>query len=269
MNHSSPRSIGTAAALAVAIAGIAPLSAGEPTPQPVVAPAAGHDSFSGELHVGYDSQYDFRFVDLGQDLAEAGLDLAFDFGNGWSLNAGAWFGSTNDSPQSFDELDLYAGLGFDLGWGSFEAGYYYYCLPDLKNADSRELYLKTGFGLPWELSLESTIYWDFRRYSGIYVDTNLNRSFEITERLGLDLSVGFGYNDGNSLQISFKNPLGTCDGYQGWYATASLPWKITETLTFSPYVKYTHADSDLVTDGKGTSHGKQHLVGGAMLSVSF
>jgi len=78
-----------------------------------------------------------------------------------------------------------------------------------------------------------------------------------------------GYNDGNNLQVSFKNPAGTRDGYQGWYAVATLPWKITDTLTLSPYVKFTDADSDLVTDAKGTSHGKRYLIGGAMLGITF
>jgi len=273
MTHAPIHRIGALAAVAL-IASIGHLSAGEPAPAPVAPPAPARDFFSGELHVGYNSQYNFRFVDLGQDLVETGVDLSFDLGSGWSLGAGAWFGSTNDSSTpfsagSFNELDLTANIGVDLGWMTLETGYFFYHFPTLTATDSQELYLKSGFGLPWEIGFETTVFWDFQRYSGLYFDANLNRSFEITERLSLDLSVGVGFNDGNDLQVSFKNPGGTRDGYQGWYVVAAAPWKITDTLTLSPYVKFTDADSDLVTDSKGTSHGKRYIIGGASLSVSF
>ena len=68
----------------------------------------------GEINVGYANMYEFRFVDFGQDLISAGADVAYDFGNGWAINGGAWYGSTNDlngATGNLNELDVYAGIG--------------------------------------------------------------------------------------------------------------------------------------------------------------
>ena len=41
----------------------------------------------GEINVGYTNMYEFRFVDLGQDLVSAGADVAYGFGDGWAGSA--------------------------------------------------------------------------------------------------------------------------------------------------------------------------------------
>jgi hypothetical protein len=81
------------------------------------------------VHVGYSSLYEFRFVDLGSDLIEAGIDLSYDLNENFGLSAGAWYGSVNDSQtfgNSFNELDLYAAATTSLGPVSLELGYIFY-----------------------------------------------------------------------------------------------------------------------------------------------
>ena len=67
-----------------------------------------------ELYTGYHSIYEFRGVDLGDDLVDIGLDLNYELAEGLSLNGGAWYASW-DAGGADDELDLYIGLAQTLG----------------------------------------------------------------------------------------------------------------------------------------------------------
>ena len=312
MKNQYSKMMGALTAASVVMTGYA--VAGVTEPAPMVAPAPARDFFEGEIHVGYNNMYEHRFVDLGDDMVEAGVDVAFDLGGGWSINAGAWYASTNDDKydydegpsyvfgddvltpyqetwrDSFNELDLYAGVGAEYGMFNFEVGYIYYFFPDNRDVNTSEIYASVGVDLPWEMGLTATGYYDIEEYSGLYVDLKVTKSFELTECLGLDLAAGIGYADGHGLQQDGPfNWRSTRDGYQGWYISAALPWEIVENVTLTPYIKYTDADSDLVTDNawrefgyidgaggyhytgyqNGTSQGKDYIVAGATLSVAF
>jgi len=289
-NHKN--TVGALAAATAMLTGYA--MAGEPAPAPVMEPAPASDFFSGRLHAGYNSNYEFRFVDRGTNMVEVGLDGAFNFGNGWVVNAGAWYGGLNDDNgfpgASFttpNELDLYAGVGKDFGIVDFEVGYIYYYFDSsgvnllsqlfpggagklwTNLEDTQEIYATLGVDLPWEMKFATTYYYDFDTYSGWYWDFRVTKSFAFTDCLSLDLAVGTAMADGQGLQRSATNPIGTKDGYQGWYASAALPWQVLDTVTITPYIKYTDADSDLVTTMFGLSSGKQMILGGVALSVSF
>lgn len=316
MKNKYTRTMGALAAASVMTTGYA--LAGEPVPAPMPPAEPTRDFFEGEVHVGYANMYEFRFVDLGQDLVEAGADVAFDLGGGWSINAGAWYASTNDDKyswnagpytvtddndviiergdvycetwqDSFNELDLYAGIGAEFGIFNFEVGYIYYFYPDIDDADTSEVYASVGVELPWEIGLSTTAYYDIDEFNGLYVDCKVTKSFKFTDCLGLDLAAGVGYGDGHGAQRDNPwNPRSTRDGYQGWYISAALPWEIVENVTLTPYVRYTDAASDLVTDIStreceydptegpnytmtqfGTSTGKEYVIAGATLSVAF
>ena len=230
----------------------------------------------GEVHVGYANMYEFRFVDLGNDLVEAGVDVAGEAGAlGWSV--GAWYASF-DAPNRLgggtgvnaDELDLYGGVSYAVGDLTFEAGYIYYYFPDA-SADTQELYLGASYDFSFGLSLGSTWYYDFDANNGWYWDNSVSYSIPLGECVSLDLGAGFAVADGNELQASSKvgvTPFSSADGFQGWYLTAALPWAIKDTVTITPYVKYTDGDSGLITDLNATA-GQEYLVGGVKVAVSF
>ena len=281
-NHT--KTVGALAAAAAMVSGYA--MAGEPAPPPPpIEPEPCNDWFEGEIHVGYNSMYEFRFVDLGQDMIEAGADVAFDLGGGFGISAGAWYASTNDSQTAFsvgdnNELDLYAGLSWGLDWVDLEVGYIFYHFMDVSGFDTQEIYASVGFELPWEIGLGLTWLYDIQKYNGSYVDAQITKSFEFTDCLGLELTAGVAWAKDQGLQVNgpkslyYSNIVNAPylvakDGYQGWYASAALPWEVVENFTITPYVKYTNADGDLVTDLKGTSLGKDYLLGGVMLSVAF
>ncbi len=227
----------------------------------------------GEVHVGYANMYEFRFVDLGNDLIESGADVAWSMGD-LSFNAGAWYASY-DAPGAFgaaainsDELDLYGGVSYGIGDLTLELGYIYYYFPDL-SADTQEVYLGASYELPFGIALGSTFYYDFDANDGWYWDTNIGYTIEFNDCLALELGAGVGFADGHGLQASARpGSVGTADGFQGYYLTAALPWEFREGVTLSPYVKYTNGESDLVTDLYGNS-GQEYLVAGVSLAVGF
>ncbi|MEM1083754.1 MAG: TorF family putative porin [Verrucomicrobiota bacterium] len=229
----------------------------------------------GEIHVGYHNMYEFRFVDLGSDLVEAGVDIAYDAGP-VSLSAGAWYASVNDNKAgrafNFEELDLYAAVGTSLGPVDLEFGYIFYHFLDAAGSDTQEIYVSASTELFWGIGIGSTLYYDFDANNGLYVDTSISKSFELNDCLALDLAAGFGYADGHGLQGAFGNPNpgATHDGYQGFYVSAALPWEFREGVTLTPYVKYADAASGLASDfTTGTSNGKDMIVAGAALAVAW
>lgn len=241
----------------------------------------------GEVHVGYSTEYEFRFVDLGSDLIEAGADISYDWSDiGVTLSAGAWYGSVNDAQDAvvltpsgavlgnhdFNELDLYAAVAKDIGPVNLELGVIWYTYQDTPtNIDTTEIYLGATYKLPWDLSLSGTFYWDVDSASGWYFQPELAKSFKFNDCLALNLSTGVGFADGNLAQARAGriNPGSTADGFQGWFVKAELPWSFRENVTLAPYIKYADADDKLAGDINSTEGGQEHLLGGVKLTVGF
>ncbi len=227
----------------------------------------------GEVHVGYANMYEFRFVDLGNDLVSGGVDVATEM-NGFGLSAGAWYASF-DAPNTsfvgnnggnFDELDLYAAASYSFDRFTAELGYIYYYFPD-QGGKTQEVYLGVSAELGAGFGIGSTFYYDFDVNNGWYWDTQVTYSYAFNDCLSLDLAAGVAFSEGNDLQVH-TNGRGSKDGFQGYYASAALPWSPIENLTISPYIKYTHGDSELVTDLSGNG-GQEHVIGGVTVAVSF
>lgn len=231
----------------------------------------------GEVHVGYSNEYNFRFVDQGNDLIEAGIDLATEY-NGFGVSAGAWYGSwdaygaAGAAGVNADELDVYAAASYAFDPVTIELGYIYYYFPDTTGIDTQEVYLGASLDLPFGIGFGSTFYYDFDTYNGWYWDNAISYSFVFNDCLSLDLAAGVAFAHGNELQGSVRPTAGgvapSKDGYQGYYLSAALPWSPMENLTISPYVKYTDGDSDLQTDLNGFGGG-EHVIGGVTVAVSF
>jgi uncharacterized protein (TIGR02001 family) len=232
------------------------------------------EGFSGEVHVGYHTNYDFRFVDLGSDLVEAGVDVSYALNQDWSLKAGAWYGSVNDSQTiagNFNELDLYAAAATSLGPVDLELGYIFYTYPDTPgSSDTQEVYLSAFTDVVWGITAGATYFYDFDSNNGWYLQPEIRKSFELNECLKLNLSAGVGIADGLNYQVD-ANPLsvGSHDGFQGWFFKAELPWEFRDGVTLAPYVKYTDADSDLAGDINSLEGGQEHIIAGVKLAVGF
>ena len=205
-----------------------------------------------EIHTGYSNQYLFRGLDLGDDLVEAGADVATEW-NGLGLSAGAWYGSFANGGADFDELDLYGEVSKDLGFASLAVGYISYQNLRALGDDAQEVYFsasKEFFGVDFSL----TYFWDIETDNDGYTELGASKGFELSPCLTLNTGATLAY---------------LCEESEFAHLTAkvSLDWAFTETATISPFV----AASWGLTSEAGNTHSAadEEFVGGTMLSVSF
>ncbi len=232
-----------------------------------------------EIHTGLSTQYIFRGIDLGDDLAEVGVDVATEF-MGFDVSAGAWYASweapvpVGPAPPGFsadvDELDIYAEVSKDLGFATFAVGYIYYHFPQaIGNAffvpiqDAQEVYFSVSkeiFGLDTSLAY----FWDIETDNDGYMEANVSKSFELSPCLVLNAGGTLGYlaEEGDLTHLQAK---------------VSLDWAFTETATLSPYIAHSWSLSEGgrfagAPNGSSTAlytGAQNEFFGGAMLSVSF
>lgn len=258
------KTIGALAAASALVAGNA--LAG--TPAPVSAPASAPESaVDYELHVGYTSEYLWRGIDLGDDLVEAGFDVATEWNN-IGLSAGVWY-ANYDAPvapgieQGVNEIDLYAEASYDLGFAKAAVGYiYYYNDVDDVNSfflgewdDAQEVYFSLSRDLGFA-EASFTYFWDVAGADNNgYSELALARSFELAPCLALNVGTNVGYQ--------FEE--GQCTA---WTTKVGLDWAFVERAKLSPFVALSIALSDDV-DSTYTNGSDNEFVAGSMLSVSF
>ncbi len=214
-----------------------------------------------EVHAGYHSIYEFRGVDFGDDLIEAGVDFSTDLGNDFSLSGGVWYADT--SGGNFDELDLYVGLKKTFGKVDLSLGYTYYSFPGTSGLNTQEVYLGVSTELKNGVGLSLTYYEDIDLIDGGYLEFEVSKSYELSPCVSLDLAVGaawsFGYNgdvDGTSLH-----------GFNHYYAKVAAPWKVYGDWTLTPYIKFVGAGND-IANGFDVAN-EDLFLGGITLSYSF
>ena len=228
----------------------APVIAGTPVETPEPAPAPGIEA---EVSFGYDTHYIFRGFNYGENLVWGGVDVGIPLDEALSLNLGTWYGSLAE--DSYDELNLLAGLTYDLGGFEIGAGVIWYYYPqgfdgdDIGIDDALELGASIGtsvFGLDVGLGY----YYDLEE-EGSYIELGAEKAFELTDRLALVAGATISYAD-DYFGVSGFNAVG---------ASLSLPIALTERATLKPYIAGTWE-----IDGSGQ---EDEVYGGVSLSVSF
>lgn len=217
-----------------------------------------------EIHTGYTSEYVFRGVDLGDDLAEVGVDVAGKY-NEIGLSAGVWatafdastgiYGPGVAADDVSSEVDLYAEINHDFGWATLATGYIYYWNVGNLGVDDEEIYFQASRDFGWA-SASLTYFWDIVENAGGnngYTELALSRSWELNPCLSLGVSTAVGY-------------LIEGGDFTHWQTKATLDWGFAERAKLSPFVG--------VSVGLGESSGiwtstDNELFAGSMLSVSF
>jgi len=204
------------------------------------------------LHTGYSSEYLWRGLDLGNDLVEAGTDVAAKW-NGLDLSAGAWYGSFSNAGANVNELDLYGEVAKDFGFVKGSIGYIAYLYPNSGANTYQEVYfgLSRSFGYV-DASLK--YFWGVQGDNNGYTEFALSHSFELSPCLSLGLGTNVGY------QIEKGQ-------FTAWTSKVSLDWGFAEHAKLSPFVALSvpmSDDNDTAYYGSGNE-----LVGGTMLSVTF
>src|SRR6476620_4555054 len=205
----------------------------------------------GELHVGYNSMYVFRGIDLGSNMAEAGADISTEW-NGIGLSAGVWYASIEDGnfgnvgpiqlPDHYSELDVYTEVSKDFGFATAFVGYIWYHNQDASVSvfgndlkiidDSQEIYFGLSRELFWGINGSLTYFWDIETDNGGYSELALDKTFKLHECVDLVTAakVGYSVEEGQ---------------HQHTTLSATVNIKATDTVTISPYVAYSFQGSAL------------------------
>jgi len=233
-----------------AILAAAPVKAGEPV---VPAPAPASSEIGAEVSVGYDTHYIFRGFNIGENLIWAGVDLGVPISDGLSLNLGTWYGSLAE--DSYDELNLLAGLSYQVGSIELGVGAIWYYFPQGSNGGTRgiddalELGATVGTSVgPVDLGLG--YYYDLEE-EGSYIELGASTTIKISDKIGLVPATS----------ISYADDYFGVNGFNAVGARLSLPIALTDRATLTPYIAATWE-----IDGSGQD---DEVYGGVSLSVSF
>lgn len=265
------------------------------TPRPLVSafgavaalaamPAHSEELLQGEFFAGYQSMYEFRGVDRGDDRVITGADLAYDLGDGLNFVGGLLYGTTSDDDSSSvpggDELQLYLGFNHKVDKLTAEAGYIFYHYFDDADAssaftvptgDQQELYLTLAYELPEDFIISLGYFYEFDLRDGGYAELQLSRTFALNDQVGLRVALGAAYSqDYNLDRTATRNagrPVGL-DGMSHYFAEVSAPWAFRENITITPFLKATLADDDLLTSGS-LDKSQDFFLGGASVRFAF
>ena len=178
------------------------------------------EDIGAEVSVGYDTDYMFRGVNLGQDLLWSDVNVSTSLSDGLDLGVGAWYANVADDAGN-DELDIYAGLSTSMGDMSVDLGATYYYYPDTTAGDGT---LEFGIGLgtsagPIDLSLG--LYYDID-LEAAYYEVGAATSFDLTDTMAVDVGGAIGNADGDTLTaLTF---------------TIGVPITLSDSASLSPYV---------------------------------
>ena len=178
------------------------------------------EDIGAEVSVGYDTDYMFRGVNLGQDLLWSDVNVSTSLSDGLDLGVGAWYANVADDAGN-DELDIYAGLSTSMGDMSVDLGATYYYYPDPTAGEGT---LEFGIGLgtsagPIDLSLG--LYYDID-LEAAYYEVGAATSFDLTDTMAVDVGGAIGNADGDTLTaLTF---------------TIGVPITLSDSASLSPYV---------------------------------
>jgi len=216
-----------------------------------------------EFHVGYNSKYVFRGLDLGDDAYQYGLDFAGSCDCGLDWSAGIWGISPDGEDGAADELDIYASVSKDFGGLTATAGFIAYTYPNGGFTDDADVFLGLS-GSAYGLDAGVTVFFgtDGQYQEQILVEGKVGYTHEVSDTVSLNAAFVIGYiaDDGQG-GYSYD------EGLAYYSATLSAKIALSEDITLAPYVSY--VDGNGGTINYVDSAIEDGVIGGAKLTFSF
>lgn len=190
-----------------------------------------HNHTAEALHTHIHTGWESRYVSEGRDnlggrsIASTTIDASWDF-----LSAGIWYGHSPDA--NYDELELAASLHWHWNVLECHASYSHIRFPIDQDHDHE---IGLGFAVN-ELPFESVLHVDAYHSmdaEGYFIETSIDRSFQLAESLSIDPAIVFGFNDGY-----------VSDGHNGANHIAARigsSWQVMEQLSLHGHVSYNWA----------------------------
>ena len=226
----------------------------------------------GRISGGYETDYMFDGIRFARDSVWADVNYTYE-GLPVPVTVGAWYlNGINGSAfgGGFDQLNLYASaeLGTYAGFDLF-LGYTHYVFPEFRsNIAPLGGYGELNFDVKRSLgpvdlrySMDYAMGGGGFAPQGWYHEVGAEKTFSLTDTIGLRLSAGVAYTDG------YWGP----SGWNHYYARVALPVALNCRTTLTPYVGYLGAPDTWVVDGAFGSDSPQSdiLHGGVSLSITF
>jgi hypothetical protein len=231
----------------------------------IVALSAAHaeeTNIAGSASADVMSNYVWR----GQKLSNASVvqpSVGITYGG---FGANLWANYDTDTNEH-NETDLTLSYSFPIDKLGIDVGYIYYGLEGVN--DTQEIYLAVSYDVLLRPSL--TVYYDFDQGDGSFIVASIGHSFELTDKVALNLGASGSYNGKNAV-------MGTDSGgdkFSGFYngeLSASVGVQLTKAISIEPKIAYSFPLSRDAKDAiKAISDDgdKNIIYGGVNVTLSF
>ena len=230
------------------------------------------EGLSGEVSLGYDTEYFYRGLWFGGDNIWGGVDFSKEICDSVTASFGAYYLDTvADRIQNYSESGISAGLSWDSGAGTFDAGFTYFTFQNGFDGNGIGISDATEFSLTYStddfygFSAYAQAVWVVRIDAG-YLEAGIAHSVDFGFG-SLDLSAAVGYSIDD---YYVDETIDDEDGLTHVLLTAALPLQLVENVTLTPHVSANislDARENFNQDVAGQN--EFQVFGGVSLAVSF
>lgn len=240
------------------------------------------DKVTGEVSLGVMSNYVFRGFELSKDSLSIQPSVEVGY-KGFAAKVSGYDDTNvyvNSAPgygtNRWTETDI--DLSYTRAFGMFDAtvGYIYYAFPG--GYDTQEVYGRVKANTLLNPTL--TVYRDFDHFAGYYITLGVSHDITINDKAKVVLEAQAGYLAADDASSYAK--VGTTKAYSAFHdgvIGVSVPYKVTNTITVAPVLRYSFALSNDARDliktnspeflNTGTGGDSNYVYGGVVASMKF
>jgi len=231
-----------------------------------------------DLTAGYDSEYIYRGLWFSNQNAWYNLGASKKLSDTTTLNALAYYTSSNDRNSLYQELDLGASLAYDAGFATLTAGYtYFFFFNGYLGGGAGQTFASEFFVSAAKtvgpVNVTATYAYDLY-IDAAYGELAVDKTFALSDSTSLVLKAVAGYSFGGYYTSFGGNGLnnGTESVWTHVGLNASLPITLSKSATLTPYVAYNisgagREESNVGASGLGSGGDDQVFFGASIKAV--